>query len=119
MLRRLALASSWRSDWAIVRVDPHHRLVLPTGAPTDNRDHWEEPPRLHASFKLVVERIRFLAGHDLSSMMVLSDFLSRCITPLQSHVCPTWQYTLGGGVMPHGLSAIMGPTRPQTCRGHC
>jgi hypothetical protein len=41
----------------------------------------------------VVERIQFLASHDLSSMMVLSIFVSRHITPLQSCVRPTWLYT--------------------------
>jgi hypothetical protein len=41
----------------------------------------------------MVERIRFLAGHDLSSIMVLSNFLLRRITPFQSRVCPTWLYT--------------------------
>jgi hypothetical protein len=80
----------WKEDWAIVQVDPHDRLVIPTGAPTGSRDLWEEPPKLHVSFEPVVERIRFLAGHDLSSMMVLSDFLSRHITPLQSCVHPMW-----------------------------
>jgi hypothetical protein len=34
------------------------------------------------SFEPVVDRIRFLADHDLSSIMVLSDFLLRCIAPL-------------------------------------
>jgi hypothetical protein len=29
-------------------------------------------------------------------MMVCSDFLLRCITPLKSHVCPMWQYTWEG-----------------------
>jgi hypothetical protein len=66
----------------IVQSDPHDRLVLPTGAPTGNRDHREEPTRPHVSFEPMVDRIRFLADHDLSSIMVLSDFLLRCIAPL-------------------------------------
>jgi hypothetical protein len=41
-----------------VWTDPHDHLVLPTGALTGNRDHWEEPLRLQASFEPVVERIR-------------------------------------------------------------
>jgi hypothetical protein len=45
------------------------------------------------AFEPKVKRIRFLAGHGLSSMMVLSNFLSRCITPLQSRVRLAWQYT--------------------------
>jgi hypothetical protein len=41
----------------------------------------------------MVERIKHLAGHGLSSMMVLSDFLSRHIAPLQSRICLAWQFT--------------------------
>jgi hypothetical protein len=41
----------------------------------------------------MVERIRFLVGHVLSSIMVLSDFLLRHIAHFQSRVCPMWQYT--------------------------
>jgi hypothetical protein len=44
------------------------------------------------AFEPVIERIRCLAGHGLSSMMVLSDFLSRCITPLQSCIRLAWQF---------------------------
>jgi hypothetical protein len=76
-----------------MRGDPHDCLVLPTKAPTSNRALWDELPWLQVALKPVVERIRFLASHDMSLMMVLSDFLSRCITPLQSHVCLEWLYT--------------------------
>jgi hypothetical protein len=66
----------------IVWANPHDRLVLPIAMPTGSRDLWEELPQREAAFDPVIERIRFLAGHGLSSMMVLSDFLSRCIAPL-------------------------------------
>jgi hypothetical protein len=66
----------------IKRADPHDRLVLPTGAPAGNRDHYDETLRLQSAFKPMIKRIRFLAGHGVSSIMVLSDFLLRCIAPL-------------------------------------
>jgi hypothetical protein len=37
----------------------------------------------------MIERIKHLTSHGLSVMMVLHAFLSRCITPLQDHACPT------------------------------
>jgi hypothetical protein len=69
---------------------------------------------MQLAFEPVIERIRF---SNLSSMMVLSDFLSRYIAPLQSHVCRCCS-TLGRA-MPRGLSGVMGLTWPQTCRGPC
>jgi hypothetical protein len=66
----------------IVRADVHDRLVLPTESLTGRCDDWEEAPRLHRAYEPVIERIKHLAGHGLTSMMVLHDFLSRCITPL-------------------------------------
>jgi hypothetical protein len=77
----------------IVRADSHDHWVLPTRTPTGNRALWDELPWLPAALESVVERIQFLASHDLSSMMVLSIFVSRHITPLQSCVRPTWLYT--------------------------
>jgi hypothetical protein len=81
---------------AIVQADPNDHLVLPTGALTGNQDHWEELPRLQSAFEPVIERIRFLAGHGLSLMIVLSDFLSRRIAPLQSRVRPGVAVHWGG-----------------------
>jgi hypothetical protein len=76
-----------------VLADPHDRLVFPTRAPIGDRDLWEELPQQEAAFNLMVGRIQFLPGHGLSSMMVLSDFLSRHIAPIQSRIRPAWQYT--------------------------
>jgi hypothetical protein len=44
----------------------------------------------------MIKRIRYLAGHGLSLMMVLSNFLSRRITPLHSRIHPAWQFTWEG-----------------------
>jgi hypothetical protein len=38
-------------------------------------------------------RIRFLAENGLTSMLVLFDFLSKRVTPLQLRPCPAWMYT--------------------------
>jgi hypothetical protein len=40
----------WREDWAIVCVNAHNCLVLPTEAPTGKRDSWVEVPRLPVPF---------------------------------------------------------------------
>jgi hypothetical protein len=57
-------------------------LVFPTRAPTGNMALWDELLRLQVGFEPVFKRIWFLVEDGLSLMMVLSDFLSRCITPL-------------------------------------
>jgi hypothetical protein len=46
------------------------------------RRDWEETPNLHRSYGPMIERIKHLTSHGLMAMMVLHDFLSRCIAPL-------------------------------------
>jgi hypothetical protein len=60
----------------------HDRLELPTTAPTGGFSGWEKVPDLQSEYRPVKRRIRFLAEKGLTSMMVLHDFLSKCITPL-------------------------------------
>jgi hypothetical protein len=45
------------------------------------------------AFGPMIERIKHLTSHGLSMMMVLHDFLSRHIAPLQGHARPAWMYT--------------------------
>jgi hypothetical protein len=45
------------------------------------------------AFRPVIERIKHLMSHGLSVMMVLHDFLSRRIAPLQDRTRPAWMYT--------------------------
>jgi hypothetical protein len=108
---------------AIVRVDAHNCLVLPTETPMGKRDCWVEVSRLSVPFAPVVKRIKLLAGRGLTLMMVLFNFLSRRIAPLQMHVRPTWQCTgegdttrlergLGSGLSPDVLSALLGKLTP-------
>jgi hypothetical protein len=74
----------------IVRANVHDCLVLPTQAATGKHSDWEEVLSLHKGFAPEIERIRHLVGHSLMSMMVLFDFLSRRIAPLQLCACPAW-----------------------------
>jgi hypothetical protein len=77
----------------VVRSDVHDRLALLTESLTAKRNAWEEAPKLHVAYGPVIERIKHLTSHGLSVMMVLHDFLSRCITPLQDRAHLTWMYT--------------------------
>jgi hypothetical protein len=106
-----------------MHVDGHDRLVLPIEAPTEKRDCWVEVPRLPLPFTPMVEQIRLLASCGLTLMMVLFDFLSRCIRPLQMRVHLAWQYTREGnttwlergcglGLSPDVLSALLGKLTP-------
>jgi hypothetical protein len=84
----------WREDWALVQANAHDRLALPVGGPTLDRTEWGKDPGLEPGFDLVLERVQYLAENGLTSLMVLHDFLSKRIAPLQdrSHR-PAWMYT--------------------------
>jgi hypothetical protein len=66
----------------IIRADIQDHLVLPTESLMAKRRDWEETPNLHRSYGPMIERIKHLTSHGLIAMMVLHDFLSRCIAPL-------------------------------------
>jgi hypothetical protein len=82
-----------REDWAIQHGDAHNWLELPTTAPTASRSDWEKDPNLQPAYNPMLDRICFLAEKGLTSMMVLHDYLSKHIVPLQEHVRPAWMYT--------------------------
>jgi hypothetical protein len=84
----------WREDWALVQADVHDRLALPVGGPTLDRTEWGKDPGLEPGFDPVLDQIQYLAENGLTSLMVLHNFLSKRITPLQdrSHR-PAWMYT--------------------------
>jgi hypothetical protein len=77
----------------VVRADVHDRLALPTESPMAKKVAWEETQRLHVAYRPVIERVKHLMCHGLSAMMVLHDFLSRRIAPLQDHAHSAWMYT--------------------------
>jgi hypothetical protein len=73
----------WREDWALVQADVHDRLALPVGGLTLDRTEWGKDPSLEPGFDPVLDRIQYLAENGLTSLMVLHDFLSKCLAPLQ------------------------------------
>jgi hypothetical protein len=75
--------------------------------------------RLQTTFMAVIERIRYLAAHGLSSMMVLSDFLSRHIAPLKSHIRPVSQFTREGDTtrLEHSRGSDLAPDILRTLLG--
>jgi hypothetical protein len=73
----------WREDWVIIQADVHDHLVLPTESTIARHSNWEEVLMLHRAYEPVIERMKHLTTHSLTSMMVLHDFLSRRIAPLQ------------------------------------
>jgi hypothetical protein len=90
----------WREDWALVQVDIHDRLALPVGGPTLDRTEWGKDPGLEPGFDHVLDPIQYLTENGLTSLMVLHDFLSKRLAPLQdwSHR-PAWMYTGVNNIM--------------------
>jgi hypothetical protein len=73
----------WREDWTLVQADVHDRLVLPIVGLTLDRTEWVKDLVLEPGFDPVMDRIQYLAENGLTSLMVLHDFLSKRIVPLQ------------------------------------
>jgi hypothetical protein len=61
----------------IVQTEVHDRLELLTAALTSSRTGWEKVPGMQPTYNPVVKRIQFPGR-----MMVLFNFLSKCIAPL-------------------------------------
>jgi hypothetical protein len=77
-----------------VQADAHDRLVIPAVAPTLDRAEWGKDPGLESGFDPVLDRIQYLAESGLTSLMVLHDFLSKRLAPLQDRATrPAWMYT--------------------------
>jgi hypothetical protein len=70
-------------DWVIVRADIHDRLVLSTEVPMGKRDGWEKVSELQRDYEPMIKRIKLLVAEGLTPMMVLFNFLSKRIAPLQ------------------------------------
>jgi hypothetical protein len=77
----------------LVQTGAHKRLMMPTAAPMPPpRINWEQDPDLEPVFNPVLGRIRILAKGGLTSMMVLHDYVSKRIVPLQEHTRLAWLY---------------------------
>jgi hypothetical protein len=63
-------------------VDAHDRLALLAAAPIPDRAEWGENPSLEPGFDPMPDQILYLAKNGLTSLMVLHDFLSKCLAPL-------------------------------------
>jgi hypothetical protein len=83
----------WRDNWALVQVDVHDRLTLLVATPTLDHTEWVKDPDLESGFDPVLDRIRYLAENGLISLMVLHDFLSKHIVPLQDRPRSALMYT--------------------------
>jgi hypothetical protein len=81
---------------------------------------------LELALTLVLGRIRILAESGLTSMMVLHDYVLKCITPLQEHTRPAWLYTgvndvtwlecdNGSVLAEEALALVMGKLSPDPC----
>jgi hypothetical protein len=77
----------------LVQADAHERLTLPTVALTAPRADWEQDPGLEPAYNPVLGRIQILAESGHTPMMVLHDYVSKRIMPLQERTRPTWLYT--------------------------
>jgi hypothetical protein len=77
-----------------VQADAHDRLTLLVGAPTLDHTEWVKGPGLESGFDPVLDWIQHLAENGLTSLMVLHNFLSRHLMPLQHRPTrPVWMYT--------------------------
>jgi hypothetical protein len=77
----------------IVQAGIHDRLGMSTTASMGRRSDWEKVLDLQQAYNPVLERIQFLAEKGLTSLMVMRDFLSKRITPLQERARTAWLYT--------------------------
>jgi hypothetical protein len=81
--------------------------------PNLDRTEWGKDPGLVPGFDPVLDRIQYLAKNGLTLLMVLHDFLSKRLAPLQdrSHR-PTWMYTGVNDIMrlDHGPGSSLGDT---------
>jgi hypothetical protein len=74
--------------------------VIPAAAPTLDRTEWGKDPSLESGFDPVLDQIQYLAESGLTSLMVLHDFLSERLTPLQDRaIRPAWMYTRVNDIM--------------------
>jgi hypothetical protein len=77
----------------LVQADAHERLTLPTAALMALRVDWEQDPGLEPVYNPVLGRIRILTESGLTSMILLHDYVSKRIAPLQEHTRPALLYT--------------------------
>jgi hypothetical protein len=77
----------------LVQADIHNWLALLVIAPTLDRAEWVKDPGPESGFNPVLDQIWYLAENGVTSLMVLHDFLSKHLAPLQDRPHPAWTYT--------------------------
>jgi hypothetical protein len=84
----------WREDWALVQADIHDQLALPIGDLTPDRTELGKDPGLEPGFDPMLDQIQHLAKNGLTSLMVLHDFVPKCLAPQQDRsYYPAWMFT--------------------------
>jgi hypothetical protein len=66
----------------LVQADVHDQLTLRIGGLTLDCTEWGKDPGLELGFGPMLDQIQYLAENGLTSLMVLHDFLSKCLAPL-------------------------------------
>jgi hypothetical protein len=94
-----------------VQANVHDRLTLLVDGPTLGRTEWGKDLGLEPSFDPLLDRIQYLTENGVTLLMVLHDFLSKRLAPLQnwSHR-PAWMYTGVNDIMrlDHGHGSSLG-----------
>ena len=89
------LRSKWddkRRDWVYVDVIPHDRLMLSEVAAEPQRSIWEKAPAEDERIRPVLNRIDDLRQAELTSVMVVADYLRHLLAPLREWALPCWMY---------------------------
>jgi hypothetical protein len=92
----------WRQSWCYIEVDPHPKLLLPTGLAKPIREVWEDEPAADGRMQEVLSRITGLGAQGLTATMVVGDYLRRRLAPLRERGRPAWIWT---GITDHGRTA--------------
>jgi hypothetical protein len=66
----------------LVQVDVQDQLALSVDGLTLDRTEWVKDSYLESGFDPMLDRIQYLTENGLTSLMVLHDFLSKCLVPL-------------------------------------
>jgi hypothetical protein len=93
--------------------------MLSTAASMTPRVDWEQDPGLEPVFNPMLGRIWILAESGHTSMMVLYDYVSKRITPLQERTRLAWLYTGVNDVtqLEHSNGTTLGEEAPTFVMG--
>ena len=82
----------FRHRWFFVGVEqPCAFLEVPDAPPLKN-SHWGKAPFDGAKNASLMGRLSFLREEGLTGQIIVADFVTRRIAPLQAHLTPMWMY---------------------------